>query len=199
MNERTIVFYEAPMSSATPVSTVLAELAVPHERVRLDLKAGEQKQASFLELNPNGKVPTLLVGDTPMFESLAIMLWLADTYGVPRGVWPELHDPKRLEALSWSTWAYVSLGTAIGNQYRAKMRGETPDHTEVHQLLGILDARLAKKGGHVLGKEFSIADMIVGNVVGWGAASGVPVKDFRNVVAWMETCRARPSMSAWAS
>jgi len=73
-----IVFYSAPMSSASPVESALAELGVPHEKVSFDLSATRHKQPAFLKLNPNGKVPTLVVDGTPMFEALAIMQWLGD-------------------------------------------------------------------------------------------------------------------------
>src|SRR5690606_22457152 len=108
-----IVFYAAPMSSATPVSWAIAELEVPHERVTLNLAAGDTRKPEFLRLNPNGKVPTLVVDGTPMFEALAIMTWLGDRYGVARGLWPAADSPARLEALSWSTWAYVSYGAVV--------------------------------------------------------------------------------------
>src|SRR6476620_10228813 len=108
-----MTLYEAPFSSATPVACALAELGLPHERVRFDLSSGLQKQPEFLALNPNGKVPTLVVDGTPMFEALAIIQWLGDRYGVQCGVWPKADSPERLQALSWSTWAYVSLGSVL--------------------------------------------------------------------------------------
>ena len=67
-----IVFYWSPFSSASPIACALAELQVPQERVKVDLKAGEQRRPEFLALNPNGKVPTLTVDGAPLFEALAI-------------------------------------------------------------------------------------------------------------------------------
>lgn len=93
-----IVFYTATWSSAAPVAYALAELGVPHEQVTLDLEAGDQRKPEFLALNPNGKVPTLVVDGTPMFEGLAIVLWLGDRYGVERGQWPHADAPARFEA-----------------------------------------------------------------------------------------------------
>jgi glutathione S-transferase len=56
-----MLLYAAPMSSATPVVHALAELQVPYELVPIDLSAGDQRRPEFLALNPNGKVPTLVV------------------------------------------------------------------------------------------------------------------------------------------
>src|SRR5690606_37340575 len=71
-----LTLYAAPMSSATPVLTAVAELGVDCEIVMLDLAAGEQKRPEYLKLNPNGWVPTLVVDGTPMFEAAAILQWL---------------------------------------------------------------------------------------------------------------------------
>jgi GST-like protein len=189
-----IVFYEAPMSSATPVACALAELEVPHERVRFDLAAGDQKKPEFLRLNPNGKVPTLVVDGTPMFEALAILLWLGDRYGVGKGLWPAPDSPARLEALSWSAWAYVSFGSAVYRLlYAASPRVDealrspaqaAEARKDLGQLLDVLEARLAQRG-HLLGDGFSLADLIVGSVIGYGRAVGVDLGGRKAVEAWL--------------
>ncbi len=98
------------MSSATPIACALAELGVPHERVKIDITTGEQRRPDYLALNPNGKAPTLTVDGAPMFEALAIEMWLGQTYGVESGLWPADGTPLHLQAMAWSTWAYVSYG-----------------------------------------------------------------------------------------
>src|SRR5688572_26992227 len=105
-----ITFYAAPQSSASPVTCALVELGVPHERVNVNLKAGDTRKPEYLALNPNGKVPLLVVDGTPLFEALAILQWLGDRYGVEKKLWPAQDEPARLEALSWTTWGYVSYG-----------------------------------------------------------------------------------------
>jgi len=196
-----IVFYEAKMSSATPVACVLRELNVPHERVRLNLEAGEQKKPEFLKLNPNGKVPTLVVDGTPMFEALAIMMWLGERFGVEKGLWPAVDDPARLEAMSWSTWAYVTYGPVL---YRVALATsdripafKNATHAEYSQkeaqaLLSILNGRLESRP-YLLGQSFSLADMIVGSVIAYGTFVGIPVDAHPNVKGWLERCQARPS------
>jgi GST-like protein len=98
-----LVLYASPMSSATPVTLALTELDVPHEFVHVDLTAGDQHKPAFVALNPNGKVPTLVIDGKPMFEALAILQWLGDRFGVERGTWPAADTRERFEALSWST------------------------------------------------------------------------------------------------
>jgi GST-like protein len=197
-----IVFYEAPMSSATPVACALAELGVPHDRVRLDLKKGDQRKPEFLALNPNGKVPTLVVDGTPMFEALAIMMWLGDRYGVAKGLWPAADAPARLQAMSWSTWAYVTYGALVrGLTYAAHPMVDASMHNaaqeatirrELGRLLDLLEARLASQA-YLLGDDFSLTDLIVASVLGYGAMVGASVDAHPVVKAWMGRCQARPS------
>jgi glutathione S-transferase len=88
-----IVFYWHSMSSASPVASALVELGVPHDRVKADITTGEQHRPEFLAVNPNGKVPTLTVDGAPMFEALAIEMWLGERYGVKTGLWPQAGTP----------------------------------------------------------------------------------------------------------
>src|SRR6266545_4462922 len=96
-----LIFYYAPMSSATPVYWALEELGVPFEKVKLDLRAGDQKKPEFLKINPNGQVPALVGDGTPMFESVAILLHLGERYGVDKKLWPAAGTPERMGAMSW--------------------------------------------------------------------------------------------------
>ena len=164
-----IVFYQAPVSSASPVVWALAEVGVPFESVKVDLAAGEQRKPGFLKLNPNGKVPTLVVDGTPMFEALAIMTWLGDRFGVEKKLWPATDDPARLQAVSWSTWAYVTFGPAIHLLNVAsspRSAGEAAERRPGGARARAdprapRDPRCAPGGQpYILGASFSIADVI---------------------------------------
>lgn len=196
-----MILYASPMSSATPVVHALAELRAPYELVPVDLAAGEQKRADFLALNPNGKVPTLVVDGTPMFEALAIMQWLGDRFGVERGMWPAADSPRRLEALSWTTWAYVTYGSALtrwiytqGSRVGAELHHAGQANRareELDDALAILDARLVDRP-HLLGESFTLVDLIVASVVTYGTYCGVSADAYRNVVAWLARFQSRP-------
>lgn len=202
-----IVFYSAPMSSATPVATALAELDVPHERVTFDLARGDQKSPDFLRINPNGKVPTLVVDGAPLFEALAILLWLGERFGTPRGLWPKADTPERLRAVSWSTWAYVTFGSPLQRYFWVSSERVSPEmrHAgqaeaakgELDHLLGLLDAELAKSP-YLLGQDYSLADLVVASVVGYGAMSGVSVERHESLRTWLSRCQSRPAFrSTW--
>lgn len=199
-----IVFRTAPYSSAGPVAVVLAELEVPHERVVLDLAKGDQKKPEHLALNPNGKVPTLVVDGTPMFEALAIMQWLGDRYGVQRGMWPSADSPARLRALSWTTWGYVTYGGALqrlvqtGTDRYPELKSEVhaaAARKELNHLLDVLETEL-KKAPFLLGETVSIADLILACVLGYGAYCGASFDGHAAIVAWMKRVGDRPSMQS---
>lgn len=200
-----IVFYRAPNSSAVPVASVLKELQVPHEAITVDLQKLDQKKPAFLALNPNGKVPTLVVDGQPMFEAVAIMQWLGERFGVDKKLWPAADDPARLAALSWSAWTYVSLASAVQryNLACSQMAPKELHHPplaaaakqEILSYFEMLDARLSKQR-FMLGDSFSVLDVIVGSMVLWANVCGLSVSEYPALRAWVEQCKARPSIAS---
>lgn len=194
-----IVLYWHPMSSATPIACALAELGVPHERVKVDITTGEQHQPDYLALNPNGKVPTLTVDGAPMFEALAIEMWLGQTYGVKSALWPAEGTPERLQAMAWSTWAYVTYGAQLFRLQASSDLG-TPDDAHgiaarksLDELLTVLDSRLSQQAW-MLGDHYTLVDLIVASVIGYSAYIGAPVATHPATLTWMQKVQARPSM-----
>lgn len=203
-----MTLYAAPMSSATPVLHALAELGTPYELVPVDLASDDLKRPEFLALNPNGRVPTLVVDGTPMFEALAIMQWLGDRFGVERGLWPAADSPERLEALSWSTWAYVTYGAALQRYIQATSERVPAElhhpaqakraMEELQHLLGLLDGKLTGRP-NLLGTDFSLADLMVASAVTYSTYCGVSVGDHPHVADWLERFQARPAYQrTWA-
>jgi GST-like protein len=195
-----LVFYWHPMSSATPIACALAELGVAHDRVRIDIRNGEQRTPEYLAINPNGKVPCLVVDGTPIFEGLAIHLWLGERFGVARGLWPAADTPERLQAMSWCAWAYVTYMAVIGRLRLATADDALRDarqadaaSSDAKRLLEVLNERL---GGNawMLGAQYSLADLVVAQVVGYGTYVGAGVDDYPAVAAWLAQVQARPAM-----
>ena len=194
-----IVLYWHPMSSASPVASALAELDVPHKRVKVDITKGEQRHPDYLALNPNGKVPTLTVDGAPMFEALAIEMWLGQTYGVKSGLWPAEGTPERLQAMAWSTWSYVTYGAQLVRLQAANDLG-TPDDAHgtaarkgLDELLTVLDGRL-NQHAWMLGDKYTLVDLIVASVIGYSTYIGAPVAAHPTTLAWLQKVQARPSM-----
>ena len=196
----TLKLFAAPMSSATPVVHAIAELGLDCEIVMLDLAKGEQKSPSYLAINPHGVVPTLVVDGAPLFESVAILQWLGDRYGVERRLWPAAGTPQRLAALSWTSWAYVSYGALLNVlNFAGSPQVDAQLHhaplaadalARIDAALGRLDAQLADSPW-LLGDAFSLADLVVASVVAYSTYCGVQTRGHAHVQRWLEAFQAR--------
>jgi glutathione S-transferase len=170
-----ITFFYSPQSSATRIHWTLEELGVPYEKVKLDLRAGDQRKPDYLAINPNGKVPAVVLDGTPVFESSAIQIVLGERFGVEKGLWPAAGTPERAQALSWLLWGHVTLGAAfmryfmntgswIPPELQHKPQAEAT-LKEIHANLALLDARLN-------GREYVVGDRVQSG----GSRSGVDVR-----------------------
>ncbi|AGP39903.1 hypothetical protein BE04_29555 [Sorangium cellulosum] len=201
-----ITFYYSPQSSAARVLVSLAELGVPYEGVRLDLRAGDQRKPEFLAINPNGKVPTVVIDGTPVFESVAIQIALGERYGVQKGLWPAPGSPEQLTALSWLVWGQVSLTGALfrymantSDYFPKEMHHEKQaEHAlaELRGLLRILDERLAGRP-YVLGERCTLVDLDLAAMLGWGLmAAKIDYAEQKNVQGWLGRIMERPAIKA---
>ncbi|MCA3560648.1 MAG: glutathione S-transferase family protein [Aestuariivirga sp.] len=146
----------------------LEELDVPYTRENAGGSFGGNKDADFLAMNPMGLVPVIRDGDVTMFESNAIVRWLAARYrdGLLR---PK--DPKGLAmAEQWMEWAQVNVGPAVGTLQMNLVRSppEKRDHAAVaaatertRELVNIADQWIARHDWFA-GRDFSFADIVMG-------------------------------------
>jgi len=197
-----LVFYYTPMSSATRIHWALEELGVPYEKVKLDLAAGDQKKPEYLALNPNGKIPLLVGEGKPIFESLAILLYLGERFGVEKGLFPP-PNPDRAEAFKWMSWGSVTLAEALVRVFRntsdrfpADERNEKAAETarkDVHAALAILDKELEGKA-YLLGDSFSLVDVSIAAVLPFLARLGFDLGTYTHLNAWLGRCISRPAL-----
>ncbi|AKT42594.1 glutathione S-transferase family protein [Chondromyces crocatus] len=198
-----LVLYYAPMTSSIRAQWALEELEIPYEKRKVDLTTGENRRPDFLALNPNGKVPLLIVHGTPIFESMAILVYLGETYGVTKGLYPA-PGLNRAEVLKWMAWNTATLGEAgarylrhVSDRYPAEERNEKAAATarrDLHDLLGVLDRALDGKE-YLVGGRFSFADLIVASFVPFLARFDIPLDGFSHVDAWASRCMARPALA----
>jgi glutathione S-transferase len=195
-----MTFYYKPMSSATRVHWALEEVGAAYEKVKLNLD-GDQRKPEFLALNPNGKVPLLVVDGKPVFESLAQLLYIGETYGVDKGLFPK-PGLDRAEAFKWLAWGSVSIHEVIARILKNGDRAPEDERSEkarasaqkeAAELFGILDAHLATRE-YILGADFSICDCALAAYVPFVARLGVDFAACKNVQAWSARCMARPAL-----
>jgi GST-like protein len=137
---------------------LLEELDLPYEVVPVDLREHEQFAAEFLAISPNNKIPALRDGSLALFESGAILTYLAEKYDrflAPQG-------PERYHALQWLYWQVGGLGPMLGQLgFFSKVDLALPkEHfiAEADRLLNVLDRALAGNT-YVAGEHYTIADI----------------------------------------
>jgi glutathione S-transferase len=198
-----LTFFYAPMSTASTVHWTLLELGIPYEGVLVDLKNEADKKAKLASVNPNLKVPVLVHDGVPIFESAAIQIYLGETFGVDKGLYPA-PGPKRGLALKWLVWANVSLGDAVRRWHRNAGQSSPEDQrnaaagkaarAEIDQLIGLLDTDLGKRS-YILGEDISIVDFHLAAFFQWLQKIGVDMAPFPRVAAWLARSSARPALA----
>ncbi|MBW4575382.1 MAG: glutathione S-transferase family protein [Aphanothece sp. CMT-3BRIN-NPC111] len=145
--------YGGARSRASIVQWYLEELGVPYEFVMLDMQAGAHRQPDYLAINPMGKVPAIEDGDFKLWESGAILLYLAQKYGKMS---QSLEDQAHIT--QWVMFANATLGPGIFVE--ASRERETPNlMTPLNQIF--------EKQPFLLGQEFSVADVAVGSMLAY--------------------------------
>jgi len=167
-----IKFYFHPSPNPAKVALFLEEAGLPYEIVPVDTRKGEQFDPAFLAINPNAKTPAITDGDVTVFDSNAILLYLAEKTGQ---FLPEDTPVLRGELLSWLMFVATGIGPYSGQAVHFQHFAPEPKDYAVSRYLfearrhyGILDARLAGRR-YMLGDDYTIVDMAV-----WGWARLVP-------------------------
>ena len=165
-------FYYSGAPNPTKVALFLEEAGLPYEAIPVDTRKGDQHSPEFLRINPNAKVPVIVDGDVTVFDSNAILLYLAEKTGK---FLPEKSDKLRGELLSWLMFVASGVGPYSGQSVH--FRNYAPkglDYAvnryayEAQRHYGILDARLANQK-YIVGDTYTIVDMAA-----WGWARMLP-------------------------
>jgi glutathione S-transferase len=178
----------------------LEECGLRYELRDLDLQAGEHKKPEYLRLNPNGKVPTLVDGDTVVWESMAINIYLAERYG--KTLMPS-SAAGRAHVVQWSMWALATLephlATIFSNRVmlpESQRNAAAADASakQAAELLAVLDHALEGRD-FLVGDTFTIADVNVGHEAAWANLVGVDMSGVPKVRRWFGALAARPSFA----
>ena len=153
-----------PFSRAANTVWMLEELGLPYELDYVDFKANEQRSEASRKLNPMGKLPVLLDGETVVTESAAIGLYLADRYSMGK-LAPAADDPKRATYLRWSLYAPSVIEPGVyAKTSKWEFRPETTGWGDYETMLDTIETAIGD-GPWILGEQFSMADLIFGGTV----------------------------------
>jgi glutathione S-transferase len=172
---------------------MLEEVGVPYELSFVDVMAGAQKRPELVALNPMGKLPILVDGQTVVTESAAIGLYLADRYAYGT-LAPAVDDPARGPYLRWSLFAPSVVEPAVmakGGGWTVKEG--TAGWGSYDAMLATLEHALAHGGPYVLGERFTMADCIFGGTVRFMLTFNM-VPPLVSLTAYAERLAARPAL-----
>ena len=172
--------YGGARSRASIVQWYLEELSVPYEFVLLDMQADEHRQADYLGLNPFGKVPGIAVEDFKLWESGAILLYLAEKYG---GL---ANSPEaRAIANQWIIFANATLGPGVFV--------EASREREMPRLMQPLD-EILQGSTFLVGDAFSVADVAVGSLLAYMPMMlKVDFSDYAAISSYVQRLTGRPA------
>jgi len=193
-----IDLYTAETPNGWKISITLEELGLAYRVHALALSKNEQKAEWYLKINPNGRIPAIVdrdAGDFPVFESGAIMIYLAEKAGrlLPQDT------QGRSRVIQWLMFQMGGIGPMMGqaNVFFRYAPEKIPYaieryQREVRRLLEVLNGRL--EGNEYLAGDYSIADIANWCWVSGYAWAGVSIEGLDHLRRWLDRIAARPAV-----
>lgn len=194
--------YYMPGAASFSVHWLLLEIGAPHELKRVDGEAGEQKSPGYLKLNPNGVVPTLVVGGEPMYETAALMQLLAARHPAARllptpGTRAEalylqwtLHLANTLQP-AFRSWFYPDEAAGADNAAIVKDRARA----RLEAAWDRLDAHLSAHGPWLTGEALTAVDFSATMLARWSRTMPRPATEWPAIRRLVSAMKARPTFA----
>jgi GST-like protein len=192
-----ITLYTAPTPNGWKISIALEEMGLPYEVRVIDFASNEQKSDWYVKINPNGRIPSLIDDGFELFESGAILIYLAEKTGkfLPK----DTQDRSRV--IQWLMFQMSGVGPMMGQAnvflryFPEKIQAAIDRYQrEVTRLFGVMDKQLSSH--EYIAGGYSIADMALWPWVSGYEWSGVSVDEFAHLQRWLKQVGARPAVQA---
>ncbi|KAJ3205409.1 hypothetical protein HDU67_008876 [Dinochytrium kinnereticum] len=202
-----IQLYLAGTPNGKKIPILLEELDIPYDMHFINFAKKDQFTPEFLKISPNNKIPAIVDLHPPfdhdkpvsVFESAAILQYLADVKAPPNSVYPKDHRA-RVATNEWLYWQISGLGPMMGQRgHFTKFAPEQIPYAikrfseENERLFGVMEKRLSAVD-YFNGYDFSIADIAI---YPWAAAyeyAGIEISAYPNLKKWLDRVSARPSV-----
>lgn len=185
--------YYNPASRAVTTHWMLTELGAEHEQIIVNVQSGETASVEYREINPMGKIPTLVDGDVIVTEVAAICAYLADKYP-EQGLAPPPESPER-----GRYYRYLFFpGTTLEPMFTAKLLGLTnyPAQSvgwgDFERCMAAVDS-LTPSADWALGVRFSAADVVFGGTLDFAVQFGWLESPTEKVAAYVRRIKDRPA------
>lgn len=194
-----LLFY-APGTASLAVHWMLIELGVEFQAQRLDLKAGEQRSAAYLKLNPSGRVPTLVFDGWAHTESAALLMLLAERHPAAR-LAPAMGDTGRGKWLETMVYLTNTLSSAMRDWFYAEQDGDPADADAIRRLArrriesswDRLNSILDDRRPYLLGSTMTTVDLLATVLMRWARNMSRPATGWDNIGPYVTRMRGRPA------
>jgi glutathione S-transferase len=181
------------------------ELSLPYERIDAGMQYGRNDEADYLRMNPNGRVPTLVDGTFVLWESNAILRYLALQYGASTRLYP-LEPALHAGINRWLDWSLSTLAPIERLLFQGTVR-TPPEQRNAADLEGhrqavlaqwrILNAHLDQREW-LEGEDFSLADLVLGTFSRrWFGLPGIERPELPALARWYASLAARPGFQRY--
>jgi glutathione S-transferase len=195
--------YYAPANANAAPHMLLQELGVQYELKLVDRASTAQKSAEYLKINPNGRIPTLVDGDTVVFESAAIALHLVDRHP-QAGLAPAVGTPERAKLYQWLIFLTNSLQEELMTwQYPERLAGgdaaaaavvKRGAEARASAFLDVIERHLKANGPLFLGDKLSATDFYLVMLSRWARPMGRPPRSRPNIAKLLDKVTALPAV-----
>ncbi len=200
MSEQLLIYGDSRSGNCYKLQMLCAELELQYEWREVNILKGETHTPEFLGMNPNGKIPLLIVnGNYCLPESNAIMCYLADGHELTGN-----ERRSRADVLSWMFFEQYSHEPYVATaRFIIKYLGNPPDRRAVleekqqggYRALNIMEQRLAETE-YFAGDAFTLADIALFAYTHVADEGGFDLASYTAINTWMERIRARPAFVA---
>jgi glutathione S-transferase len=191
-----------PSPNTWKVRAVAAHLGIPLELEFVDLAKGQQYTPAYLALNPTGRTPFLVDGDFKLWESNAIMQYIASQK--PNGLWP--NDARtRADITRWISWQLAHWGSEscepliFERLVKKFINLGAPDAAAVAKAMEcfnrearVLDAHLSNQS-YLVGSELTLADFAVAAPLFYASEAELPLVNYGHIREWFGRVSALPA------
>lgn len=192
--------YYGKGTASLAIHAALKEIGVPYELVEVDLEGGQQRSEEYLRMNPDGRVPTMIVEGKPLREAAALMMILADRHP-HSGLAPAPGSLARAEWTELMVWMACNLAAPFRQWFYPSDIGCSKDQQAIMDALRCkieagftaLDKRLEGAGPYLLGEQFSGADLMLTMYMRWSRNMPRPATEWPTLKKYADMMRARPS------
>jgi len=197
MNSNLTLYYNPLTVNSIKVILLCKVLKIDPEYKLIQLQKGEHNSDFFLQLNPDGRVPVLIDDHFVLNESSAILQYLA--HKLKSTLWPN-EIKQQAQVLKWLFWQGNDWNKTVGAYPHQQVvlplwRNSPPEvlsaqHREkFDKIMSTFDRALTGKE-YLLGDHLTLADISIGSYLMFADEAKMPLKQYRNVRAWLEKLRA---------